>query len=77
MDFEELYKRIALEEGVSPQEIREQMQEAIMEAWKNPLQDGSMTKALQAQVTCKGEVPTPEEVISYAVLEILQNRNYP
>ena len=70
MKMKKIRKRIAKENGVTVEEVREEMQKAITEAWKNPPADGGVTAAYQRKVPCKGEVPTPEELIRYAAAEI-------
>lgn len=70
MDMEELYRRIAEKYGVSAEEVRKEMQKAIDEAWKNPPKDGGAVRACQSLVPCRGSIPTPEELIRYAVREI-------
>lgn len=73
MDMEELYRRIALKNGVSAEEVRKEIQKAIDEAWKNPPEDGGATRAYQSLVPCRGSIPTPEELIRYAAREIYKN----
>ena len=34
-------------------------------AYTAPENDNEITKAKQRQVSCKGEIPTPEEMIEY------------
>ena len=63
MNMKKILKRIAKENGVTVEEVREEMQKAITEAWKNPPADGGVTAAYQRKVPCKGEVPTPEELV--------------
>ena len=63
MNMKKILKRIAKENGVTVEEVREEMQKAITEAWKNPPADGGVTAAYQRKVPCKGEVPTPEELL--------------
>ncbi|MDE6902687.1 MAG: terpene synthase/cyclase family protein [Lachnospiraceae bacterium] len=70
MRMEKILKQIAREHGVTVKEVREEMQKAITEAWTNPPGDGGVTAAHQRRVPCKGEIPTPEELIRYAAAEI-------
>ena len=55
MNMKKILKRIAKENGVTVEEVREEMQKAITEAWKNPPADGGVTAAYQRKVPCKGE----------------------
>ena len=70
MKMEKILERIAMENGITVKEVREEMQKAITEAWKNPPKDGGVTVACQCRVPCEGEVPTPEELIRYVVKEL-------
>ena len=45
--MKKILKRIAKENGVTVEEVREEMQKAITEAWKNPPADGGVTAAYQ------------------------------
>lgn len=65
MDVRKIYKRIAEQHGVTPEEVRREMQAAITMAYTAPENDNEITKAKQRQVPCKGEIPTPEEMIEY------------
>lgn len=53
-----ILKKIAKEHGVTVEEVRRDMQEAINEAYKNPTTEAQ-------SVPRKGDVPTPEEFIKY------------
>ena len=64
-----ILREIARANGVSVKEVREEIQKAIDEAWKNSSND-DVTAAYQRKIPCKGKVPTPEELIRYAVQEI-------
>lgn len=67
MSMRKIYRKIAREHGVSPKEVREEMQAAIMQAYQNP-PDDNITVAYQNRVPRKGDVPTPEEFIRYHFL---------
>lgn len=49
------------------------MQAALEHAYKNAPTDG-VTKAYQNKVPRKGEVPTPEEFISYVATEVKKRK---
>lgn len=70
MDMDKVLRNVAREHGVTVKEVREEMQKAITEAWKNPPEDGGMTAARQRRVPCAGEIPTPEELIRYLAGEL-------
>ena len=63
MSMRKVYRKIARENGTTVKEVRAEMQAAITAAWNNP--GNEIIRAYQAQVPTKGNVPTPEEVISY------------
>ena len=69
MSMRKIYRKIAREHGVSPKEVREEMQAAIMKAYQKP-PDDNITVAYQNRVPRKGEGPTPEEFIRYAAGQI-------
>lgn len=70
MDMEKIYKKIAEDNGVSAGEVRQAIQEAIEEAYTNPLNASEAARAYQRRIPCKGEMPTPEELIFYLSDEI-------
>lgn len=74
MQMKRIFKQIAKERDVSAREVREEMQKAITEAWMRPHND-SVTAAYQRQVPCKGEIPTPEELIFYLASKISRQTN--
>lgn len=69
----QIYRKIAKKNGVSVKEVKTEMQAAINNAYKNPPNDGGVTAAYQQKVPCKGEIPTPEELIRYIAGEIKKN----
>lgn len=73
MKMENILKEVARANGVTVKEVKNEMQKAINEAWKNPPNDGGMTAAYQRKVPCRGEIPTPEELIRYMAGEIRKN----
>lgn len=70
MDMEKIYRKIAEDNGVSAGEVRQAIQEAIEYAYTNPLNGSETAGAYQRRVPCKGEIPTPEEMISFLAAEI-------
>lgn len=69
MSMRSIYRKIAKENGVSIKEVKEEMQSAIKYAYENTPQDG-ITAARQNAVPRKSEIPTPEELIKYAVNKV-------
>lgn len=65
MSMRSIYRKVAKKYGVSAKEVRKEIQATITEAYTNPLNQNEITKAYQNRVPCKGEIPTPEEMIRY------------
>lgn len=74
MKMKKVLREVARANGVSVKEVREEIQKAIDEAWKTPPNDGGVTAAYQKKVPCRGEIPTPEELIHYMAGEIRRTR---
>ncbi len=71
MNMKDIYRKIAKEHGVSPAEVKRDMEAAIDYAYKkNDKSEGE--KLIQENIPCKGEVPNAEEFIQYAVTQIKQ-----
>lgn len=66
MSMRKIYRQVARQNGVTMKEVKAEMQEAIHMAWNDP-QNNSIIRAYQKQVPHRGTIPTPEEVIRYAV----------
>ena len=71
MSMRKIYRKIAKEHGVSPKEVREEIQAAITQAYENP-PDDNITVAYQNRVPRRGKIPTPEEFIRYAANQLKQ-----
>lgn len=70
MNMRKIYRELAKKHGVSVKAVREDMQVAITEAYTNPLNDNEITKAYQSRIPCRGEIPTPEEVVEYLAAQV-------
>jgi len=57
------YRKIARKHGVSVKEVKQDMQEAINSAYINP-------NAEAQKIPRKGDVPTPDEFISYTIAKL-------
>ncbi len=55
-------RKLAKEKGISVEEVRREIMIALEEGRKNP--DPAIQENCKA-IPCKGEYPTPEEVITY------------
>lgn len=63
IDYQAIYEKLAKQNGVTPQQVREDMAQAIRQAYENPKDE--QTKWFQKQVPCKGQIPTPEEMMDF------------
>lgn len=66
MSMRKIYRKIARKHGITVEEVKREMQSAIDETYNNSNYD-DVTKAYQDKVPRKGEVPTADEFILYAV----------
>ncbi|SHH37839.1 Sporulation initiation factor Spo0A C terminal [Anaerosphaera aminiphila DSM 21120] len=66
MSMRKIYREVAKKHGVS---VKEEMQKALDHAYSNTADDGVIV-AYQKQVPSKGDIPTPEEFIKYAVNKV-------
>lgn len=73
MGIEKILRKVASAHGITAEEVKEEIEKAIEEAWRNPPDDGGVTIACQRKVAYKGEIPAPEEVIRYILGELLKN----
>ncbi|NLP35572.1 MAG: hypothetical protein GX359_10380 [Clostridiales bacterium] len=69
MSMRKIYREVAKKHGVSVKEVKEEMQKALDHAYSNTADDGVIV-AYQKQVPSKGDIPTPEEFIKYAVNKV-------
>ncbi|MDO4567419.1 MAG: sporulation initiation factor Spo0A [Clostridia bacterium] len=66
-DAERAIRQLAMREGVTVEEVRRQMALAILAGLSD--QDAAV-QARWKKIPCKGEIPTPEELISYLAKHI-------
>lgn len=69
MSLRKVYRKIAREHGVTPAEVKRDMQAAIDHAYQKTPNNG-ITGAYQGRVPCKGDTPTAEEFIKYAAKQL-------
>ncbi|CUN49527.1 sporulation initiation factor Spo0A C-terminal domain-containing protein [Dorea longicatena] len=62
-----IYEKIAEKYNTTPEEVRREMQIAIDAGFDNP---DSAVQEEWKKMTLKGDRPTPEEVINYAVKKL-------
>lgn len=65
MTSKQVYKEIAKNHGVTWQEVRNEMQSALTQAYEDPNRN-ILNVITQRNVTKKGTVPTPEEFLRYS-----------
>lgn len=70
MTIEEVFQVVAKNNGMTPEQVRAHIQEMITDAYTNPRNDNKVTKSYQRRVSCKGEIPTPEELVRYLADQI-------
>ena len=69
MSMRSIYRKVAKKHGVSVNEVKEEMQKALNQAYTNTPND-ALTRVYQNQVPSKGEIPTPDEFIPYTANKI-------
>lgn len=74
MGMRKIYRQIARKNGVSVKEVKQEMQKMIVDAWGNPPNDGGVIEAYQRQIPCRGEMPTPDELICYVAAKVRQGK---
>ena len=65
-----IYEKIAEKYNTTPEEVRREMQIAIDAGFDDP---DPVVQAEWKKVNLKGDSPTPEEVINYAVKQLKGN----
>lgn len=73
MNLDDLYRQIADAEGVTPEEVRAEMQKAVDAAWSRRDKTSAMRKK-QAEVPHRGKTPTVEEFLAYAATELQKRK---
>lgn len=69
LDMKQIYRKIAKEHGVSVEQVKREMQDAIDYAYQNKPND-ELTAFNQNRVPRKDEIPTVEEFIKYGANRI-------
>lgn len=68
IDLGKIIARVAQKEGVCENEVLDAMKDAMRAGFQNPDQD---VQRCWQQIPTSGKVPTPEEVILWAVQKVL------
>ena len=62
MNMKSIYRKIAKEEGITPEEVKKHMQAAIDDAYLNAKKTSDIS-LFQRSIPFQGKTPTPEELI--------------
>ncbi|WP_296627167.1 sporulation initiation factor Spo0A C-terminal domain-containing protein [uncultured Negativibacillus sp.] len=73
--YQAIYEKLAKQNGVTPQQVREDMAQAIRFAYENPQDE--QTRQFQQLVPRKGEIPTPEEMMDFVAQQCSERQNNP
>lgn len=68
--FEEILKKIAKENGTTPEDVRLEMQRAIDEVYR---QQNAAAQPVLNQMTFRGDKPTPEEFVLQLAMMLDEN----
>ena len=63
MNYAKIFKQIAREHRTTPEEVRQEIQQMIDNAFDHPANDLAAYRL--RQIPCKGARPTPKEFIAY------------
>lgn len=66
---EHLFERLARERGITVEEMRAIISERIERGWNDP---DSEKRVQWRKIPCVGEMPTPEEYLSYAIKRLYE-----
>lgn len=68
---EKTFQKIALSEGTTVDYVKSKIKEAILIGWnsKDP-----QTREMWRQIPCKGDMPTPEELVYWGTNQVLSTR---
>jgi len=69
MGIRRIYRKIAKQYGVTPAEVKREINMAITRTWANA-GEGLAIKQRQEQIPCKGKIPTDQELIEYLAQKI-------
>ncbi|MDD4564718.1 MAG: sporulation initiation factor Spo0A C-terminal domain-containing protein [Eubacteriales bacterium] len=65
-----MFERIAVEHNTTVEEVRQEIEAAIRAGFNNP---DPKVQAQWAKIPRKGDIPTPDELITYVVRQAKQN----
>lgn len=67
-EWRQIYRKVARMYHVTPREVKREIRATIKEMYATP--QTAQVRAVQEQILRKGQLPTPEEVISYLADQI-------
>lgn len=67
---EHIFERLARERGITVEKMRAIISSRIEKGWNDPNPE---KRAQWRRIPCKGELPTPDEWLQYAVMRIKEN----
>lgn len=68
--FTHIFERIAAEHNTTVEEVRREIEAAILAGFNNP---DPKVQEQWAKIPRKGDIPTPDELITYVVRQAKQN----
>ncbi len=74
MDFDRIYEMIAQKYGITRQEVKDEMNKALIIAWENENKSIAV-EGKQRELSPSGETPTPEDFIGYIANNILYEQD--
>ncbi len=69
-EFTHIFERIAAKHNTTVEEVRREMEATIRAGFNNP---DPKVQAQWAKIPRKGDIPTPDELITYVVRQAKQN----
>lgn len=69
-NFTHIFERIAVKHNTTVEEVRREIEVAIQAGFNNP---DPKVQAQWAKIPRKGDIPTPDELITYVVRQAKQN----
>lgn len=69
-NFTHIFERIAAEHNTTVEEVRQEIEAAILAGFNNP---DPKVQEQWAKIPRRGDIPTPDELITYVVRQAKQN----
>lgn len=68
---DEVFQKIALTEGTSVEQVKSEIRRAILIGWNS---SDPQTREIWRQIPCKGDMPTPEELVYWGSIQMYNAR---